>query len=362
MARSPDGYLWLSSIRGLIRFDGVRFTVIDSTIAPALRAGAGDRFFPMLVDRSGTMWASGPDGALFRYEDGRFTAVLPASGGPIGAAEDRLGRLWVVTDRLRLLVDGRLVPAPLPAGVPDTSLFGFERDVGNGLWLGTRRDGLWHIDGDRVEHYGRGQIRPLIQTSDGTLWAIGDGLGTGLWRLDAGRWSEVRHPIDGRKITARHAAEGPDGSVWFGTNTAGVLRLHHGELEGFSTANGLSGFSIRSMHLDVEGALWVVTEGGVDRLRPALFTMIDRRSGLPFDAGAQFTPDRADSFWSADLPGDSLYHVSRAERNRSGRVLAERRDLPPGGFHILGASRGGGLWIGPVSGGVRYHGDDTTRF
>jgi hypothetical protein len=73
MRRSPDGYLWLESRAGPVRFDGVRY------VGPH-RDGAGHLW--VTVDSSGSQRAGG------RLVDGRLLSGTRPAGAPRAAARD----------------------------------------------------------------------------------------------------------------------------------------------------------------------------------------------------------------------------------------------------------------------------------
>lgn len=70
IVQTRDGYLWLTTFDGLLRFDGVRFTVFNKSNTPGL---ASNRFFNLFEDRSGDLWASLETGQLVQRHQGRFT-------------------------------------------------------------------------------------------------------------------------------------------------------------------------------------------------------------------------------------------------------------------------------------------------
>jgi ligand-binding sensor domain-containing protein len=82
--QTRDGYLWLATYGGLVRFDGVRFVVFDRA-TPGVRSL---RILALHEDRAGTLWAGTDDGMLLRYRDGRFT-TFDRSNGFAQRASDR---------------------------------------------------------------------------------------------------------------------------------------------------------------------------------------------------------------------------------------------------------------------------------
>jgi signal transduction histidine kinase/ligand-binding sensor domain-containing protein len=356
MQRSPDGYLWLSAPNSLIRFDGMRFTVIDGSTTPALRTSLPGEFVPALMDSAGVMWIRGPGGTLVTYLKGRFERVRAGREGGSGIlGQDARGLLWLSSGRLSRIKDAALVPPDLPGGVPDTGVFGVVRDTGAGLWIGTETQGLWHVSGNVVRQFGDGRIRPLLQARDGSVWAIGVGLGLGLWRLHDSRWSRMHlEGVADDRLISRAAMESADGSVWFQTPGMGVMRWRAGLLERYSTAEGLSDNRTHDVLVDPHGATWITTDAGVDRLRPSAFIPLSRANDLPYDSGYEIEEDRSGALWGA-APGSRLLYLldGGAVRNRPDVIRLKRFDVSKGRpFRLLAPARGGGIWVAPLAGGI----------
>src|SRR5258708_3541963 len=77
LARTPDGYLWIGTSGGLVRFDGVRFVVFNHENQPAFRE---DSFYSLFVTRDGTLWGGTEGGGLVRYRGGVFRVFGPPEG------------------------------------------------------------------------------------------------------------------------------------------------------------------------------------------------------------------------------------------------------------------------------------------
>src|SRR5688500_10579398 len=99
LRQTRDGYLWLGTQEGLVRFDGVRFTVFDKKNTPALRHSY---VFSLLEDQDGSLWIGTVGGGLSRYTAGTFTPYTPREGLTNeyvrALAQDRDGSVWVGTD------------------------------------------------------------------------------------------------------------------------------------------------------------------------------------------------------------------------------------------------------------------------
>ncbi len=365
LARSPDGYLWLGASGGLLRFDGIRFEFFDGASSLALRSRRPGEFRPQIVDRQGNLWIARPDGALVSYRDGVFRVVLapdPRVGSRI--VEDGAGRLWLFGGRsatVHLLREGRAARVRMPGAAPDSGVLVVVRDTATGVWIGTRTQGLWHVDEQSALRYpadrsrSPNEVRPLLHARGAGLWSIGIGLGTGLHHLEAGRWTRVVPPDLGEGLVrGRAAVQDAEGAVWIATHGSGLLRAHAGRLEQFSEVHGLSDANVHDALVDVEGSVWALTDAGLDRLRRADFVLLGRRDGLPFDSPYRLAQDASGAIWASGAPDRRIYRLEGGVvGDTNDRLVAVPLELPASdSYDLLGSAHGGGIWIGPHRGGL----------
>ncbi|MDQ3754360.1 MAG: histidine kinase, partial [Acidobacteriota bacterium] len=101
MRQTRDGYLWVATIYGIARFDGVRFRVFNKDNTPEITTNHF-AFRGLWEDRQGTLWIGTYDGGLIRYCDGRFFALTTADGLPnnrvLRIDEDEEGTVWIFTE------------------------------------------------------------------------------------------------------------------------------------------------------------------------------------------------------------------------------------------------------------------------
>lgn len=355
LARTPDGYLWLGSPNGLIRFDGIRFVTMDSTEAPQMVSLVSGDTRPLLVDRNGVLWVARPDGALVQYKNGMFRQVLApdTSRGPMyRMVEDRGGGLWFIGRReLHTWRDDRLQRPALPAGVPDTGVIGVIPDTGAGVWIGTYAGGFWHLVAGRARHYRNpgssfdDAVRPLLQDRDGTLWVWGDGLQS----LRGDQWS--RRDLGRIRIAAGDMKQAPDGSLWIATRGQGVLRLQGHSLESFTEDNGLTDAVTEEILIDQEGSIWASTDAGLDRFRAAPFSVIDRRNGLPFQSPRTILGASDGSIWAAEAGRRRVFHLDGGiVRGKPGPVSATLVSTAAGDVPV-GSARPDGVWLAGFNSG-----------
>lgn len=158
--QTRDGYLWLATSGGLVRFDGVRFTVFNKGNSPGITS---NRFNCFYEDAEGALWIGTENGGVTRYARGVFTTYTTENGLPNnfvrGITGDEAGRLWVLSaDRIMLwqAADGKFLPdSPLhlkfSAGAPSYGSLG----------------GFWGVDGTSLYRFAHGRL---------TAWTRADGL------------------------------------------------------------------------------------------------------------------------------------------------------------------------------------------
>ena len=354
IAQARDGYLWMGTEEGLVRFDGVRFVVRDRQNAPALRSAFVSSVFPA---SDGTLWIGTYGGGLARLRDGRIEAFHPELLG-----SDRIremlptadGALFVATAGGGLLrIDGEKVTRfTARNGLPNDRIWALEPDGEGGLWVATHGGGVVHWRGSRAlqtittrDGLPNDLSRTLLRDPDGTLWIGTDGGGLVAWRDGAIlRTVTTRDGLPNDFIRALHRDR--NGSLWIGTD-AGLARWSGDRVEVLGVAQGLPSPVIRALFEDREGNLWVGTTGGLARLRDTRFLSFTRKEGLSVDAIRPLVEDRSGRVW-VGTEGGGLCEILRA----SVQCRAKADGLPHDSVYALAEARDGDLWVGTDGGGV----------
>jgi len=279
IAQGADGYLWLGTEFGLLRFDGVRNTAWQP---PAGEHLPSNDIRSVRVARDGRLWI-GTTAGLASWQGGRLTHYPELDGQVIEALlEDRDGTIWVgawapTVGRLCTIQSGRTQcygqDGRLGSGV--TSLY---EDSGGNLWAGGAT-GVWRWKPGSPQLYSipdaTNRINALIEDAGGLLIAQN----SGITRLKNGK--AEAYPFPGLEFKPRRLLRDRDGGLWIGASIDhGLLHRHQGRTDRFTQSDGLSGGAISSLFEDREGNIWVATVDGLDRFRNFAVPTISVKEGL----------------------------------------------------------------------------------
>lgn len=99
VVQTRDGYLWMTTYDGLVRFDGVRFTVFNQGNSPGI---VNNRFLFLHEGADGTIYAGIEANGITVYRDDRFKSYAPVTGFPRGViagfAADSKGETLILVE------------------------------------------------------------------------------------------------------------------------------------------------------------------------------------------------------------------------------------------------------------------------
>ncbi|MFN0109719.1 MAG: two-component regulator propeller domain-containing protein [Blastocatellia bacterium] len=226
LARTSDGYLWIGTQEGVSRFDGMKFDHYKGK-----PGWANQNIFTnvILAGKDDSLWVGTRNG-LNRIKNDIFTAYT------------------------------------LESGLPDTYISALAEGAGGIIWIGTR-NGLAKLENNRIstlttkDGLTDNSIRTITITHSGEVWV---GTEKGLTRIRNGKPEKVTLGSGNSKVTEIHEAR--DGSIWIGTERAGLNKFQNDKLLHLTTRNGLSDNSVFAIAEDEEGRIWFGTGAGLDYL------------------------------------------------------------------------------------------------
>lgn len=336
-AQTRDGYLWIGTSGGLVRFDGVHFTVFDRQNTPALNENS---IFCLMVSRDGALWIGTEGGGIARMIDGRFqswTTRQGLSNDFVRALfQDASGTVWAGTDNgLMQFRQNRFVRVDGTAAIPAISVHSIFQDRAGRLWAGGFR--LACIEHSTARMYslgtgfGQNMVKSITQTQDGIMWV---GTVAGLESMPPGE--DRFRPVPGIASTVRTLRQTSDGVLWVGTIGQGVFQLRDGKSTHILAPAALPSNTVLNFFTDGENNFWIGTQTGMLRLTRSSVSIVAFPTPSDSDFGTIYQ-DRDGSIWAAsaqlfqwkdgafvlkNLPGAGGVHVRNVFRDSSGALWA----------------------------------------
>lgn len=347
ITQSGDGYLWIGTTRGLFRFDGSSFQLIEQPIEGLPTAGP---VRGLVSDGEGAVWIRYDGARLLRYQNGVFEDVLMRFNLPqlvvtaMSSTRDGGVLFSELGNDIYAWKKGQIQLVPATRDVPGTITSIAETRDGT-LWIGTHDDGLFRVRDGLLSLVSGGpaerNVNALLPANNGGLW-IGTDHGLALWDEKAILHDVYDASLD--KVQILSMTEDFDASTWLGTDQ-GLVRITAGGQVTFDRSGSANGEQITATLIDREGALWFGGPHGVERLRDGTFTSYTTTQGLPSDKNGPIWADASGRTWAAPLAG-GLYWFKGAAVEEV-RVAGLGQDVV---YSISGD--GSEIWLGRQRGGL----------
>jgi len=306
--QTHDGYIWLGTDNGVVRFNGSSFTSFT------VETGSlkDNEVWALLEDNEHALWIGTYGGGLTRYKDGSFETFTRANGLPDDVIthidKDSSGDLWLSTpEGLSRYSHGTFSSY----STADRSSFG-PMCVGSGgkVYIASASRVLEFSDGRFASlagavREGDSAVEQLRCGSDGSLWI---GFANSVIR----RWKDGRLTTYKPKLTAAPQVtllyEDPTGGIWAAYGQQ-LHQLRDGQFETVTLEDGMTDLgTVYSMTVDSEGGIWAgLQAGGIVRLRVNRISTIASGEGLPNDSARSVYQDHTGAIWMGTASGFGRY-------------------------------------------------------
>jgi ligand-binding sensor domain-containing protein/signal transduction histidine kinase len=321
IGQSADGYLWIGTERGLVRFDGSNFTLIQR---PLPNSSPISRVRGLVTDASGNLWIRLEGPSMLIYHDGKFEdpyARFDLQDITFTATvSDYEGRIILsgLGDRTFRYEDGRLETIARAEQSPGIVIsLAATRD--HSIWLGTRDSGLFRLSQGHISKVAQelkdSKINALLPADTGGLW-IGTDNGIHLW--EGGVVATLNLPSSLRHLQILSMARDHDMNVWIGTNH-GIVRITPSGAVSLDQLNPKPGFEVTAIYEDLDGDIWFGGSRGLERLRNGMLTTFSTSDGLPSSGLGSVDADSTGRIWFAPLSG-GLYWM---KEGRVGHITVD---------------------------------------
>ncbi|MEN8783682.1 MAG: two-component regulator propeller domain-containing protein [Akkermansiaceae bacterium] len=341
IGQSAEGYLWIGTNGGVIRFNGDEFTPLPLRDIPDLPSR---QVHAMTLDRSGQVWMGMERGPIIRIGENTFK-VFNETDGIVNRrthkiTEDLKGRIWIAYSNFVCLIEGdKVTQFTRKQGVPSAWLSTIDCDADGTIWLSSN---------SKIGLIEQGKYRE-VKDFEKTSIKITPSRESGLWITHDSKLFHFKGPDIERQVTVIPAdcdittlVEDSKGAIWIGTRNQGLFRFHENKLERAPTSH----LWITCISEDNEGNIWAGTNGGgLNLILPRIAKLTDSSSGLPLPSVRSTCTDSSGRIWATSLDGQLAYKDSQHWH------LFE--NLPEGAHaNCVASDSSGQVWVGTLEHGL----------
>lgn len=394
ICQTRDGYLWIATFDGLVRFDGVRFTVFSTNNTADIKS---NRFTSLAYTPDGDFWAGTEASAVTRYHQGTFVTyntkgVLPEgptyvmagksgrvsviAGGTLGEWNEQEGRFVLIEPgfepvayenargcvkfekaTLRVYEDGKFSDYPLPRGWPSHSQGA--QDLNGGIWISDVDGHLAKvIHGQLIEIHGERHKASTSAMDSGSVYEYRDEEGR-TFQAAVGRdqhaWLNLPTRTGVKTLLINAFFRDREGNMWVGTDGQGLMRILPKAIHAYSLEEGLPNRLVYPIYQARDGTVWIGTWGGLASFSDGKITAYPTLPGVKSALFDSITEDQAGTLWFSTH--FELVH-------KQGSVFQSVNDPALTGFypfHAMYQDSKGRFWLGSGRGLLVHDGQRWAR-
>lgn len=356
ITQTTDGYVWLGTRDGVLRFDGVKFTPLTLPEGQSLPTSGVSW---LLGATDGSLWI-GTTGGIARYKDGQLNdfAALRSQGGVGAIIEDETGAVWFTRYRISpgfgplcRIKENELRCFGKEDGLPVNYGQGLAKDAAGNFWIASAQLCRWReaesaeifLEKELERTAGDG-VNTVAIGSAGQIWAALDatGKGLGVRYYSGGKWSSYTVPgFDGATVRAFSLYRDRNDSLWVGSINNGLYRIHDGVADHYGMENGLSGNSAENIYEDREGNVWVLTDSGIDMFRDTAVVNFSTNEGLSSTGMYSILALENNSVWIGTRGAVDIIQTSAGGSS----LITTLKGLPADGVRAMHEDRAGRVWM-----------------
>lgn len=343
ISQTKEGFLWLATFDGLVKFDGIKFITYNTSNTPELKTNGIKKLF---TDSENRLWIIPTDGTLLCYEKNKFTQyIIPSKleleNNTITDFENESILVKATNNKLYKLKNGKF---ELYAPAQFKIISSIATLNTNQLYIGTD-SGLFSYANNELYEFPllkNKQIHTLVHSPSSEIIVVAEHR---IYEVHANVCKELIIPIDlaaikeykiGFNESKKLSVLTENGIYIFSENNTGHL----------TTQSGLSSNSVRSIYVDKEKNLWIGTNnGGLNKLKIKLFSAYSKEDGMLDDGATAIVESKDGTIYIANNCGG----VSEFKNNEFIQKMVQPKDKC---VWSLMEDADKNLWMGIYGGGT----------
>ena len=351
--QSTDGYLWIGTYGGLVRFDGVTFEHIAH---PLLNY---ERIISLFEDTNHNIWIGSENNGVYRYKDGEVThfklgegfagrgvtSIFQTQNNSIGILIQGTGLAFIIEDSVKYtnfkpfegaLLEQALIDKSNTIWVISTSGVHFLKTEnatpvkiensdcnkdGLAIFEGSdnqiyymNQNGVYHIEKNTLQsnflfsHNQEIVSRQFLISTNGNFWyATSDNT---LYCQTSSKLLKWTGGIDLPNSDISCIFQDNTGNIWVGLNGGGLMQFFENQIRVLGDKNKIATAKTLAIHDDLHGSMWVGTNGsGFFKVNTATE---EPEEWLPENGGPNhdiwsIATDNQGNLWAGTF-GDGIYH------------------------------------------------------
>ncbi len=348
ITQTADGYLWIGTAKGLVRFDGLNFRLFQQSNTTARVIGP---VLGLTTDSDGNLWVRTQGAGLLRYHDGKFEDLsngfeqAEVAVTAMCRRKDGEALFSGVINGVVRYSAGKFLKVAATPSIPNFLLISMAEMSDGRVLAGTRDTGLFEWSGNRFSPGPRElrdrKINSLLPLDQEGAW-IGTDNGLVRWNGKELVKTSIPRALIHAQILA--IAKDRQSNIWIGTEDS-LFRIDAAGASSFDDRTRRAGGGVTAIFEDREGNVWTGSTQGLERFRDSAFTTYSVPEGLPSESNGPVYVDSEGRTWFAPTEG-GLYWLKDGVVGRVNAAGLEK-DVA---YSMTG--RGGELWVGRQRGGL----------
>lgn len=355
IAQTKDGYLWLATFDGLVKFDGIKFTNYNTSNTVELQTNGIKKLY---CDNENRLWIIPTDGTLICYENNKFKhytipAKLEIENAIITDFENESVLVKAMDNKLYRLKNGRFelfLPVQL-ANISSIVTLNTSQ-----LYIATE-SGLYGYFNDEIYEFPllkNKKIVTLLHSPSSEIIAVSENK---IYSVHSDICKELLIPLDLGLINEYRLGFNESKQLSVLTEK-GIFFISGDKVTHLTSQSGLSSNSIRSIFVDREKNLWIGTNNaGLNKLKIKLFKSYSKENGMLVDGATAIIESNNGTIYI----GNNCGGVSELKNNEFIKKIIQPKDkcvwslMEDADKNIWIGIYGGGVYVNQHNGGIKHY-------